>query len=500
MYKTSIRFFLCTLVLFFSSQAVTHGLISGQKIKPIKIKSLKVMPFKKIPLHDEFPNHITFPSTFLKGCALSAFQNGGHLVGTESNWSQWEKKEIRCNAQNLRLYPGSTIAKNHRVSVSNDFYTHAFEDIQLLKDLGCNSLRFSVEWADIEPREGEFNYELLLWYRSFCQALLDNGIVPMVTLYHFVHPLWFEKKGGFEHGKNIADFVDYCKVVFEYVGDVVPLWCTINEPTVLGACGYVLGIHPPGALFAFRRAAILLANLLRAHVVVYQELKKMPHGQEAKIGFAHQMILFEPYLYVWKMPFFGGISFSDPFSRALAAGMSHIFCHSLVMEFFRTGNYEYQLPMGKNIRMSIPSAPESIDFFGLNFYSNVTLAPHPTCYAQETMTEMDYPVRPHKMYEALREVAMLGKPIYITENGLSDSKDVHRPYFIKSYLSAVHRAVQEGCDIRGYYHWTLMDNFEWSEGYTKNFGLYAVDFNDPLRTRTPRSSCKVYRDFMAIAA
>ncbi|MGE0206990.1 MAG: glycoside hydrolase family 1 protein [Candidatus Babeliales bacterium] len=439
-------------------------------------------------------DQLVFPEGFLKGVGLSAYQNGGRKTG-HSNWSEFEQSFIAINA---KTFFGPAIKNNERVGRACGFWDNAFKDIDLIQELGCNTFRFSIEWAEIEPVEGCFNYAMLDFYERFVDELLARGIKPMITLYHFVHPYWFEHKGAFEKEKGISYFVRYCKVVFERLGKKVDLWCTINEPTVSSACGYVLGIHPPGKFGYFKQAGRVLLNLLNAHVSVYKALKKMPGGKEAQIGLVHQLLQFEAYNPEQSSnKFFGSLR---NFSGApLAQFFNFAFAHDVVKRFLATGHFYYEVPgpFSKPIKRCNPDAPRSYDFIGLNYYSRVVFGPGPTNYPGQVMTDMEYPVRPETLYEAIANIAELGVPIYITENGLADAQDAYRAEFIKGYLSMVHKAIQDGYDVRGYYYWTLMDNFEWNDGYSMKFGLYDVDFKS--QKRTLRAGALPYRDWFKVA-
>ncbi len=463
----------------------------------------------RIPLQVSEEPSLIVEQDFLKGVAISSFQAGGHpqtlkmerQSSVQSNWSEWEKTTVNFTAKNIGLTAKPAIAGGQKIGISADFYNHAFEDIKLLKLLGCNSLRFSVEWADVEPREGVFNEKVLSFYREFCEALKENGIVPMVTLYHFVLPQWFVQKGGFEKRENIDLFVRYSKKVFENLADLVPLWCTINEPGAVSACGYVLAIHPPGKLFSFELAATVLINLLNAHVTLYYELKKMPQGKNVKIGLAHNPLIFESYKYTLSLPlpYFKETQFSDPLSPLMSKYMTRIFAHDITLAFFKTGKFEYPLPFGSKVIGTNNRAPNSFDFWGLNFYSRVTVAGvWTTHYPGQIMTDTHYAIQPERFYDAIVDAATLGKPIYITENGAAVGDDTKRSYFIRSYVQEMYRAKQEGYNIPGYYYWTLTDNFEWHEGFGKQFGLFSVNFNNPLRPRTMRNSALTFRDVIKI--
>lgn len=437
-------------------------------------------------------DQLVFPQGFLKGVGLSAFQNGGHKVGY-SNWAWFQDNFVTVNAKTVW---GPAIKNNEKVGYACGFWDNALNDIKLIKELGCNTFRFSIEWSEVEPVEGQFNEEILNFYNRLIDELLANGIKPMVTLLHFVHPYWFERKGAFEKEENIAYFVRYCAKVFERIGTKVEFWGTINEPTVSSACGYVLGIHPPGHCGRFGSAGRVLKNLLNAHVEVYKTLKSMPGGNQVKIGLIHQLLQGEAYNPEYAPNWLVGL-LRNLSGKPMAGFLNFAFAHKTVKNFLMTGEYDYRIPGVVRVRGTNPDAPKSCDFIGINFYSKVVFGPGPTTYPHQAMTDMEYPARPETLYEAIVDMSELGVPMYITENGLADGKDVNRAKFIKDYLSVVHKAIQEGYDVRGYYFWTLMDNFEWNDGYDMKFGLYHVDF--ATQKRTLRAGALPYRDFFKVS-
>lgn len=442
---------------------------------------------------------LEFPEGFLKGVARSFYQDGGHHTWpsrdkkTESNWQWFENQTIQCNARGISLYSRSPIKNGQMINNASDGWNKAFDDIELLEQLGCNAQRFSVEWAEIEPEEGVFNAEALEFYKRYCKALHDKNIIPMITLHHFVHSLWFEQKGGFTQEENIVYFVQFAQRVFSELGSQVRLWCTINEPTVLGACGYILGLHPPAQVCKVYTAGLVLKNLLQAHVQVYHALKQMPHGQDAQIGLVHQMLIFEPYKH--EMPF--GFQVQNPVGALTANAFNFSFAHDTVKQFLETGIFNYKpLPLVAGIHHHMPKAPHSYDFIGLNFYSRVVIGMGPTHYPDQVMTDMDYAMRPAALYEAIKEIACLGVPIYITETGIADARDDRRERFIKSYMNAIYQAVAEGVDVKGIFYWSLIDNYEWNDGFDMKFGLFSVD--PDTKERALRKGGSVYRDYVKI--
>lgn len=424
-------------------------------------------------------NVVGFPASFLWGTGISEYQVSGAFQAPESNWAYWEARR----SKELPTYPRSGRA--------SDFWRRYKADIAAMKkDLGVNSFRFSVEWSIIEPREGHFDEQALQHYIDLCDELLAQGIKPMITLHHFTHPEWFEQKGAFEKEENISYFVRFCRKIFELLGSKVHLWCTINEPTIYVLQGYIRGVFPPGNHGPFsavptQKAAEVLKNLLQAHMEVYRTLKHMPYGSKAQIGLVHQYLKFEPY------------SFWNPFEH-LPGWFLNTFLNDAVLNFCATGVFSYKrhIPFLTTINVSYTASPGPLmDFIGLNYYSRVLVTfrpghPYSSCYPGQVMTDMPYASYPEGFYNAIKSVCRLGLPVYITETGISDRFDNRRGEFIRQYLQVLYRALQEGCDIRGFYYWTLIDNYEWDLGYDQQFGLYKLDHS--TQKRSLRTGAQAY--------
>lgn len=449
---------------------------------------------------------ITFPTGFLKGVAYSTYQNSGHhywpslKMQPESNWTrfennhrQWFRIDRRKHWQTF-LQSASPIDYGQKVGLSAHTWVHMFDDIKLMKDLGVNTVRFEVPWTDLNPQEGMWNEEAFALFDRYIDALRAEGIESMITLYHWVHPQWFSDKGGWEKSKNIHYFIDYCTEVFKRFGHKVHYWCTINEPTVISGCGYILGSHAPGIMNNYTKAGIVLGHLLKAHVRVYMTMKKMAHGDKAKICLVHQMALFDAAQWTYIKPL-------EIISTMFARQFTRIFAHEVVLHFLKTGEFNYDVG-GKHISFIDKRAPKTIDFIGLNFYAPVTFAPWPTCNPGEIMTDMDvWPIRPQSLYDAIKTISVLNVPIIITENGIPDAKDDRRERWILGYTRALKKAVDDGYDVRGYYYWSLLDNFEWNMGHDKKFGLYEVDTASPdpaKKTRRLRDGAKAFRDYFKV--
>jgi beta-glucosidase len=424
---------------------------------------------------------IHFPKNFLWGTATAAHQIEGNNQNT--NWGAWEHQ------------PGK-IRDGSNADIAVDGWNLAIDDIRLMQELGVNAYRFSLAWNKIEPQPGKFNEQALQHYDALIDALLKSGIQPMITLHHVTHPDWFEKKAAFEKEENLQDFVRFAALVFTRYHDRVKYWATINEPNVSVTQGYLAPSPFPPGKDDPELAALVMENMLKAHVLTYRALKAIEQ-QSAKrspptqIGIVTSLFQIEP-LRAW-----------HPGDRYLAGVVSALFNDS-VLGFFKDGEMRFHLPLAVDRVYTDQSAPATIDFIGINYYSHNAVrfgwdlekAGQPLPVPGEVMTDMDYTIYPEGLYRAIRDVAgMIKKPIMITENGISDKDDSRRRQFIEQSLYAVSKAIADGYDVRGYFYWSLMDNFEWSDGYTQHFGLYAVDPAHPQQ-RSLRSGAKAYMEII----
>ncbi len=416
-----------------------------------------------------------FPKNFTWGVATSAHQvEGDHQ---DSNSFGWWEKQTKKNGE-------PTILNGDKSGLACDDWNRYPEDIQMMKDLHVNGYRFSVSWSKIMPEKGVVDTTALIHYQNLCDSLLANGITPMVTLHHFTEPLWFYRMGGFEKEENIRYFVDFSKIVFKALKSRVHQWCTINEPGVYMFSSYFDGSFPPGVSDP-KRAAQVLENLIKAHVQVYQAIKSLPGGDSAQIGIVKNLTQMDAYRR-WNL--------LDQFIKYMADANYN----EVILKTFKTGKYSFNMPGMVHLSATISDAPHTLDFVGLNYYSHYAFkftgdldkSLQPLPYPGETMTDMDYGMYPEGIYRAIRRISKLGVPIIITENGIADAKDNRRAKFIDTYLYAVSKAIEDGYDVRGYYYWSLMDNFEWNLGYSEKFGLYAVDFK--TQQRTLREGAKKY--------
>jgi beta-glucosidase len=420
---------------------------------------------------------LTLPA--LGGFSNSEYQVSGAFHLPQSQWASWGPQSGKAC----------------------DFWNLYKNDIQLAKECGANSFRLSIDWSAIEPQRGKFNLDAINHYKEVIKELIAQNIEPMVTLHHFSHPQWFENMGGFAKRLNTKYFVRFCKKIFAELNSQVKLWCTINEIGPFVFQGYINGVFPPGKHNPYL-ALKVMANMMEAHCLVYHALKKMPGGQEAQIGLVHNYLSFETQNQTW-------LGLLNPLEQLPVRFMNYLFNDAML----RALKTDVLFGWNPILRTHIKGLSKSYDFIGLNFYSRVVIESRvqkmigeyfkkgiwidpviPSCKPGEVMTDMDYAVCAEGLYYALLDVSRLKVPIYITENGIPDDRDDRRETFILRYLYALSKAMEEGIDVRGYYYWTLMDNYEWDHGYKKKFGLFEVNF--VTQERTMRPGAHIYKKIL----
>jgi beta-glucosidase len=416
---------------------------------------------------------LKMPAGFLWGAATAAHQNEGD--NHNNQWSTWEQ-------QPQRIFGGQVCGP-----ATNWWNLDiAAADFDRAAELGLNSLRLSVEWSRIEPEPGVFSDAALDKYRQMIGLLLARGLKPMVTLHHFTDPLWLTALGAWENPRAGEYFARFVTRVVEALGDQVSFWCTINEPMVYAYSGYLTGSFPPGVK-SLPRALKVLRNMLLAHGRAYRLIHSLQN--DVQVGLAHNMPVVLP---------------ANPHSAAdrRAAAIVDQTANKTVLEAITSGRLIPLVGAGETVGALV----DSCDYIGLNYYSTMRVAFDPrqpgslfshmfydpaSELSDTTFTGGPYgEINPHGLYMALMRVAAYGKPIYITENGVPDHDDDVRPRFITRHLAEAWRAVQEGADLRGYYHWTLVDNFEWCEAWNLKFGLFEID--PETGQRTAKTSAAVY--------
>ena len=336
--------------------------------------------------------------------------------------------------------------------------------------LNMKVYRMGLEWSRIEPENGVFDAAAIKHYRDEISLLLKNGIKPLVTLHHFVHPLWFCREGEFETGKCVKYFERYTRYVVENLGDLVSEYITINEPNVYATSGYFFGSWPPGKK-DFRLAMRVYRNMTLCHIASYRVIHetRLSKGFTGKtmVGVANHLRVFDP------------VSHANPLDFLAARLMQYTFQDAVMRSM--TGGFLVP-PIG----FGAPSGRGRFaDFLGINYYTRSVV--RFKGFKDETKTgvpknDLGWEIYPEGLSRLCRKYfKKYGLPIWITENGTCDSKDAFRAEYIYSHLREVSELREGGIPVERYYHWTLTDNFEWSEGESGRFGLIALNFETQER-------------------
>lgn len=392
---------------------------------------------------------LKFPDGFLWGASTSSHQVEG---GTKNNWSEWERK----NAQRLADEAGEKweswqqekfpemFEKNNYISgKACDHYNLFEKDFDLAKELGHNAHRFSIEWSRIEQVEGEFDAKEIEHYRKVISALRERGIEPFVCLWHWTHPLWLEEKGGSVSDEFPKYFARFARLMAEKLKGV-NFWLTINEPmSVIPSC-YVTAKWPPQKKNIFL-ALKAYKTLSDAHKMAYDEIHSV--SKNAQVGFANILAYFEP------------ANKKNPFNL-LTVKIAKYFSNEKFLKMIEEKN----------------------DFLAPQYYFHNRISfSGKRKNENKKISDFNWEIFPEGLYQIIKDLQKYNLPIYVTENGLADREDKMRTEFIKNHLEAVHRAISEGIDVRGYFYWSLLDNFEWDKGYWPRFGLVEVDFETQER-------------------
>jgi len=422
-----------------------------------------------------------FPADFLWGAATSAYQIEGSPLADGAGPSIWHE---------FAHTPGRTCDGNTG-DVACDHYRRYRDDVALMGELGLNAYRFSASWSRVLPEgRGRVNPPGLGFYERLVDALLEQGIQPMLTLYHWDLPAALDRLGGWLNPDSAHWFADYAQLLFRALDDRVKLWVTLNEPWVVVDGGYLHGVLAPGQrnLFAAPRAS---HHLLRAHAAAVQAYRATGRHQ---IGL---VVNLEP-----KYP-------ATETTEDLAATMrADAYWNRQYLDPVFLGAYPPEL--GEIFGAAWPAFPaadldfirQPLDFLGVNYYSRQVVRHDPQDWPlqaarvrqpQQTYTSLDWEVYPPGLTDLLEWVAhRYGPlPLYITENGAAFYDPPHatgrvddplRQRYLRDHLRAALEARQKGVDLRGYFAWSLLDNFEWAHGYSPRFGLVHVDYATQQRT------------------
>jgi beta-glucosidase len=400
-----------------------------------------------------------FPYGFLWGSAISAHQSEGN--NTNSDW--WEHE----------LAPGTTAVDPSGRAC--DSYRRFSEDWRLVADSGQNAVRFSIEWARIEPSPGVFSTAELDHYREVIGTARDLGLTTFVTLHHFTNPIWFARRGGWTADDAVQLFTRYAAKVVDALGDLLHVVNTINEPQIVAAVGHAMGYFPP-RMTDLAVAHRVTANLIKAHAVTSHTVKEKTSAQ---VGIPLSVMDFVPA--------------SESEEDQEFCRLVHHFMVGVYLEALRTGWIRGLMTPDEEAHGLVGSD----DFVGVQYYTRIAVRPGPLGPAGalisapqpgKRVTQMGWVWHPPGLGRVLDEVATTGLPVHITENGIATENDEERIEYVRLHLEQVHEAISRGVDVRGYFYWSILDNFEWNEGYRPKFGLVAVDRQTMERRPKPSLS------------
>lgn len=437
---------------------------------------------------------LTFRSNFVWGAATASYQIEGSPLADGAGASIWHR---------FAHTPGN-IANADTGDVACDHYNRYKEDVDLMRTIGLNAYRFSVAWPRVLPEgRGVVNEAGLDFYDRLTDELCGAGIEPFVTMYHWDLPAALQDAGGWANRDCAMWFADYASVLFERLGDRVGHWITLNEPWASSHLGYISGVHAPGmkdvwaGLRAVHHHALGHGNAVQAF---------RASGAQGEIGITLVTAAIR--------------AASEDEADVAARERQHAFLNRLFLDPIYTGAYPDVLvqwfgdawPETPQSDLQIISSP--IDFLGVNYYfpSYAIAAPgegllHASAAEREVpKTQMGWEIDPTGLFDVLTWINQTygGPPMYITENGAAfedvvdaagDIDDADRLAYIEGHLREAHRAIAGGVDLRGYFVWSLMDNFEWARGYELRFGVVRVDYE--TLERTIKRSGRWYRDVIS---
>ena len=408
-----------------------------------------------------------FPRGFLWGTATSAYQVEGN--NTNSNWYKWEQE------------PGRIIQEG-KAGLACDWWNGRWrEDFHRAAEGYQNAHRMSIEWSRIQPAPDRWDEEALDRYIQMVRGLVELNMTPLITLHHFSDPQWFVDRGGWEDEASAGYFEKYVRKVVQALKDYVGLWCTINEPNGYAIEGFLMGAFPPGKK-DIRLTYKVMVNLVRAHAAAYHAIHQIQ--PQARVGIANYYRSIKP-TKSWFL--------LDKLITNLVAGFNRVFPDAATDGMVRF--------LGKRAR--IREAKGTQDFLGIDYYTRDYVSFDLSkwneffIYRQfrpgtELSSTKFLANEPTGMYEALKWGLKYNIPIIVTENGFDDAEDRIRPRYLVEHIHQMWRGVNFTWPIKGYFHWTLVDNFEWERGWSQRFGLWGLDIE--TQTRHKRASADLYTE------
>lgn len=389
---------------------------------------------------------LKFPKKFLWGAAISAHQTEG---GTHNQWTEWELENAKSKAaqanyhlEDLDNWPmierEARDPHNYVSGNAVDHYNRYEQDFDLLKKMHMNALRFSIEWSRVEPQEGAWNVEAIEHYKQYVAALKEHNIEPIVTLFHMTLPVWFAKLGGFEKRKNVRYFVRFADKVLHELGPHVRFVITLNEPEIYAYESYLTGNWPPNVMNK-KQLWRVINNLAYAH----NQTADMIHGLNRR----YRVSIAKNSSYVY--------AGDDALLSRKAAD---------TLQYVKDDYF-------------LKKVVKRCDFLGVNYYFSDRVYGYRVHNPELRLSDMGYDLSPANIEYALERLSEKYRlPILITENGLADSEDKDRQWWITQTLVGMQKAMDNGVTLEGYLHWSLLDNFEWDKGRWPRYGLAKVDY------------------------
>ncbi len=466
------------------------------------IDDMNVKPSQEINLK---AHTRSFPHGFLWGASTSHFQIEGNpfeINNRLSDWSIWANDPSHINDQSS-------------ADQACEFFDRYATDLDLLSSLNLNAFRLSLNWAAICPHppignDLKINKEMIDYYRKVLQMSKDKDIKTFVTLFHFCLPQWLAQEGGWQNEKTAYEFTRFAKIIANELGDLVDFWQTINEPLSYSYEGFIKGVWPPGLKNGYPQGFIALRNMLIGHAAAYKAIHEI--SKAAQVSYAM----------IWR-PFIPR-RITNPLDLLVTYSRNKMFNHFFPMAV-QSGYLQCPFPLNlfselQSLAGPIPDLKDSADYLSINYYTreicefslNAPFLPLGIRSDLKTLpiNALGWEICPSALLKLLTidtrsyQKSTTGKdrPIYITENGYASRfsadlsigdwslKDEERCDFLHSHLVSIYEAIEAGINIKGYLHWSLLDNFEWAEGLQIRFGLVRIAY--PTQERTFRDSARLY--------
>ncbi len=400
-------------------------------------------------------SNIRFPKKFMWGASTSAHQVEG---GQHNQWTVWELDNAKSLAARApyhyedldswsRVREQATTPSNYVSGRAVDHYNRYADDFDLLTQLNLNTFRFSIEWSRVEPEQGKWDAAAIEHYRDYLKALEARNITPVVTLFHFTLPVWFSELGGFEKRRNVKYFQNYVEKIITELGQHMKYIVTINEPEVYAAQSYHEGNWPPQ-----RRSRWLTWRVLENQIAAHAQASRFIRTKSRK------------------------------YQVSMAYSVSHVYAgdDALLSRWYArvfdelANHYVLRRSMRHNT------------YIGLNYYFSDRIYGYRVHNPNDELSDLGWDMQPQDIRYVLEDLSdRYNKPILITENGLADAEDESRQWWLTETIRAMHRARENGVNLLGYLHWSLLDNFEWDKGFWPKFGLVSVNRNTQERTIRP---------------